>query len=151
MWPQWWIFADVSQQVLNFSKKISKRKIIFWFDFHRCSHGPSKIRRHFKTKSHSILKLSKNVFYKKCGPKLIFFNEIFFRKIQTFSDIEKWLWKSEFCCFWGYLREETLYTSDEPELEFSGSSRAELWRFRAEPSWGTLISELKPSWPYVHH
>ena len=30
-------------------------------------------------------------------------------------------------------------SSDEPELEFSGSSRA-------EPSWGTLISELKPSW-----
>ena len=27
-----------------------------------------------------------------------------------------------------------MYTSDEPELEFSGSSRAEPWRFRAEPS-----------------
>ena len=38
--------------------------------------------------------------------------------------------------------------SDEPELEFSGSSRAELWRFRAEPSWGTLIFELKPSWNF---
>ena len=33
------------------------------------------------TKGCSILKLSKNVFYKKCGPKLIFFNENFFRKI----------------------------------------------------------------------
>jgi hypothetical protein len=31
------------------------------------------------------------------------------------------------------------YCSDEPELEFSSSSRA-------EPSWGTLIFELKPSW-----
>ena len=30
-------------------------------------------------------------------------------------------------------------SSDEPELEFSGSSWAELWRFRAKPSWGTLI------------
>ena len=37
-------------------------------------------------------------------------------------------------------------SSDEPEPEFSSSSRAELWRFRAEPSWGTSISELKPSW-----
>ena len=37
------------------------------------------------------------------------------------------------------------YTSDEPEREFSGSSRAELGKFRAEPSWATLISELKPS------
>ena len=42
VWPQWWSFADVSQQGLDFSKKISKRKIIFWFDFHRCSHGSSK-------------------------------------------------------------------------------------------------------------
>ena len=42
LWPQWWSFADVSQQGLDFSKQISKRKTIFWFDFHRCSHGSSK-------------------------------------------------------------------------------------------------------------
>ena len=42
VWPQWWSFADVSQQGLDFSKKISKTKMIFWFDFHRCSHGSSK-------------------------------------------------------------------------------------------------------------
>ena len=83
VWPQWWSFADVSQQGVDFSKKISKIRIIFWFDFHRCSHGPSKIRRHFRNKSRSILKLSKNVFYKKCGPKLIFFNE---KKIQKDSN-----------------------------------------------------------------
>ena len=29
------------------------------------------------TKVIQFLKLSKNVFYKKCGPKLIFFNDIF--------------------------------------------------------------------------
>ena len=34
---------------------------------------------------------------------------------------------------------------DEFELEFSGSSEPELGRCRAEPSWGTLIFELKPS------
>ncbi len=40
----------------------------------------SKIGRHFRNKSRSILKLSKNAFYKKGAPKLIFFNEIFFWK-----------------------------------------------------------------------
>ena len=100
MWPQWWSFADVSQQGVDFSKKISKIEIFFWFDFHRCSHGPSKIRRHYRNKSRSILKLSKNVFYKKCGPKLIFFNDFFFRKIRTFFDIGKWLWKSDLGTFW---------------------------------------------------
>ena len=49
----------------------------------------SKIRRHFRNKSRSILKLSKNEFYKGSGPKLIFFNEIFFRKIPIIFDIEK--------------------------------------------------------------
>ena len=77
VWPQWRSFADVSQQRVDFSKKISKIKIIFWFDFHRCSHGPSKIWRHFRNKSRSILKLSKNEFYKKRGPKSIFFKYFF--------------------------------------------------------------------------
>ena len=78
LWPQWWSFEDMSQQGVDFSKNINKIKIIFWFDFHRCLHGPSKIRCHFRNKSRSILKLSKILFYKKCGPRLIFFNEIFF-------------------------------------------------------------------------
>ena len=38
------------------------------------------------------LKFSKNVNYKKCVPKIIFFNEFFFRKIQIFFDVENWLW-----------------------------------------------------------
>ena len=29
VWPQWWSWADVSQQGVDFSKKISKIKIIF--------------------------------------------------------------------------------------------------------------------------
>ena len=41
-----------------------------------------------------------------------------------------------------------LSTSDEPELEFSGSSRAKLGKFQAEPSWGTLIFERKPTWKF---
>ena len=35
----------------------------------------SKIRRHFRNKSRSILILSKNVNNEKCAPKFIFFNE----------------------------------------------------------------------------
>ena len=99
VWPQWWSFGDVSQQTVDFSKKISKVKMNFWFDFHRCSHGLSKIRRHFRNKSGSILKLSKNVFYKKCGPKLIFFSE---KKIQKDSNDfwhKKLTWKVKFCHF----------------------------------------------------
>ena len=46
------------------------------------------------------MKSAKNAFYKKGAPKLIFFNEIFFRKIWTFFTIENWLWKSNFCTFW---------------------------------------------------
>ena len=42
------------------------------------------------------------------------------------------------------LRDSSLggQSSDEPKLEFSGLSRA-------EPSWGTLIFELKPSWTEI--
>ena len=42
-------------------------------------------------------KIDKN---KKVAPRLIIFNEIFFRKIQRIFDVENWLWKSEFGIFW---------------------------------------------------
>ena len=44
------------------------------------------------------LKLSKNVFYKKCGPEFKFFNE---KKLERFRRFltENWLWKSDFCTF----------------------------------------------------
>ena len=42
------------------------------------------------------LKSAKNAFYKKCAPKLIFFNENCFGKICIIFDIESWLWKSDF-------------------------------------------------------
>ena len=59
VWPQWWSFADVSQQGVDSSKKISKIKIIFWFDFHRCSHGQSKIGHHFRKQSGSKIEVFK--------------------------------------------------------------------------------------------
>ena len=47
-----------------------------------------------------------------------------------------------------FKKSQHVATRDEFELEFSSSSEPELWRIRAEPSWGTLIFELKPSWHY---
>ena len=49
--------------------------------------GSSKIGRHFCNKEVLKLKSAKNI-YKKGAPKLIFFNEIFFRKILVIFDIE---------------------------------------------------------------
>ena len=43
------------------------------------------------------LKLPKNVFYKNCKPKLIFFR---IRKIWMCFDIENWLWMSKFHDSW---------------------------------------------------
>ena len=59
VWPQWWSFADVSQQEVDFSKKISKTKTFFLFDFHRCSHRPSKIGHHFSKQSGSKIEVYK--------------------------------------------------------------------------------------------
>ena len=39
----------------------------------------------------------KTFFTKVLLPKLIFFNDLKKKKIRIFFDIEKWLWKSEFC------------------------------------------------------
>ena len=50
MWPQCCSFADVSQWGVDFIKKI---EIIFWFDFHRCSHGLSKIGHYSRKQSGS--------------------------------------------------------------------------------------------------
>jgi len=48
----------------------------------------SKIGRHFRNKTFFKIKLSKNAFYKKGGPKLIFFNKKKIRKIRMIFDIE---------------------------------------------------------------
>ena len=90
-------------KLMCFDRNINGNRDVKFFEHYYWSLQPTmvhtlavspKIRRHFRNKSRSILKLSKNVFYKKCGPKLIFFNEFFFRKIRMFFDIENWLWMS---------------------------------------------------------
>ena len=59
-----------------------------------------KIRRHFWNKSCLILRLSKNVFYKKCGPKLIYIsmNFYFFERFGHLMTLN-WLWMSRFLDF----------------------------------------------------
>ena len=52
------------------------------------TYGLPKIRRHFRNKSRSILKLEKNIFYKKWSPKLTFLHDFFFEKIPSIFDIE---------------------------------------------------------------
>ena len=67
---------------------------------------PAKIniwQHHFRNKLFLKMKLSKNFFDKSWAPKLIFSNEIFFRKIRIFFDTEKWFWKSEFCNLAGLI------------------------------------------------
>ena len=55
----------------NFTKKSNIAK--WFFDISNAEIAVSpKIRRHFSNKTFFKLKLSKNVFYKNCGPKLIF-------------------------------------------------------------------------------
>ena len=50
--------------------------------------GSSKIGRHFSNKVVMKLKSAKHAFCKKGALELIFFNEIFFRKIRMIFDIE---------------------------------------------------------------
>ena len=64
----------MSKQGVDLSEKISNIKTIFWFDFHRCSHGPLKFSKIDNNK-------------KKPSPELIFFNEKKIRKIwMTFGE-----------------------------------------------------------------
>ena len=64
---------------LSFKVIILPTKITIWW-------------RHFRNTSFIKMKLSKNSFYKSWDLKLIFSNEIFFRKICIIFNIETWLW-----------------------------------------------------------
>ena len=69
--------------------------MFFWYFCSWDSTVWPKIRRHFRNKSRSILKLSKMYFTK--NVVLHWYSSMkFFRKIRTFFDIENWLWMSRF-------------------------------------------------------
>ena len=72
-------FLQKNQMLQNFSSPVS-----------------SKIRHHFRNKSHSILKLSKMYFTKNVVLNWYSSMKMFFRKIWTFFDVENWLWMSRF-------------------------------------------------------
>ena len=61
------------------------------------SDSTSKIGRHFS--NNFKIEVSKNAFYKKGVPKLVFFNGIFFRKNRMIFDIENSLLKSKIGTF----------------------------------------------------
>ena len=75
VWPQWWSFADVSQQGVDLSKKISKMKIFFDLTFTDVHIDGQKLGPIVENKVLQKLKVLKNVNNKKPAPKLIFFNE----------------------------------------------------------------------------
>ena len=92
-WRLWqyglWSFQTGGTKLERFLPKNqhTQRKLL---NFENWINGEvSKISSHFRNKSRSILKLSKNVNNKKCAPKLIFFNgEKKLRKIRMIFDIE---------------------------------------------------------------
>jgi len=101
VWPQWWSFADVSQQGLDFSKKISKTNILFWFAFHRCWHGSSKFPMSKIIRISLILFSLKNIgleegFFGYCHfLKTSIFEPVCFLKwCPIFDGLFKHLWKS---------------------------------------------------------
>ena len=49
----------MNQQGVDFSKNIGKIQTTFWFDFHRCSLGPSKIGHNFRKQSGSKIEVFK--------------------------------------------------------------------------------------------
>ena len=85
----------------GFCSKIncSQMKLQYFVNWH--SVGPTKIGPNFRKLSGSKIESRKRCVSKKCSPKLIFLDEIFFKKIRLIFDIENWLWKYNLGTFWG--------------------------------------------------
>ena len=84
----------------------------------------SKIRSHFRNKSRSILKLSKNFNNKKCATKLIFFNKKKLRKIRIIFGIENWLWKSRGWVILHFLTARHYVDSQNNSFEYVDFSKS---------------------------
>ena len=61
MWPQWWSFADLSQQGVDFSKKISNSKYLFDLTFKDVHTDRQKLGPILENKVVQKLKFLKNV------------------------------------------------------------------------------------------
>ena len=88
MWPQWWSFADVSQQGLDFSKKISKRKVIFWFDYHYVHMGRQKLLKSNFLSQFSMSRIIP-IFLIFFSLKIISLGEVFFL-LSFFKNFNFW-------------------------------------------------------------
>ena len=96
-------FSKWSWYILHWSQRLHWK--LFW-TFSVEVIRPAKItiwEHHFRNNLFLKMKLSRNAFYKSWAPRLIFSNEFFFRNIRIIFDIEKWLWKLEFCNFEGLI------------------------------------------------
>ena len=92
----WWVFKS---KVFDQKSTVVKWKCyILWIDI---VWSLQKLGLILESKVVQKLSLEKNVFNKKCSPKLIFLDEFFFEKIRLIFDIENWLWKYNFGTFWG--------------------------------------------------
>ena len=96
---------------------------------HQKSWQNHHFKRHYKLSFATLLKPSTSIFYT---------SSLFFLK-ESFKDSLYWILSKpiKYICI-------SIF-SDEPELEFSSSSRA-----MKIPSRDTSIFELKPSWHYAH-
>ena len=92
----WWVLK--SQVFAQKSTVVKWNCSILWIDI---VWGLQKLGLILESKVVQKLSLEKNVFNKKCSPKLIFLDEFFFEKIWLIFDIENWLWKYNFGTFWG--------------------------------------------------
>ena len=92
----WWVLK--SKVFAQKSTVVKWNCFILWIDI---EWGLQKLGLILESKVVQKLSLEKNVFYKKCSPKLIFLDEFFFEKIWLIFDIENWLWKYNFGTFWG--------------------------------------------------
>ena len=100
VWPQWWSWADVSQQGVDFSKKISKIRIIFDLIFTDVHTDCQKLNVILGIKVLQFWSYRKMYFTKNVVLNWYSSMKIFFRKIWTFFDIKNWLWKSDLGTFW---------------------------------------------------
>ena len=89
---------------------------------------------------------------------LIWSSQEMMRDSKVESAAVKWVWSKygDYDLVWSkcYVLDfypQSVISRNEFELEFSGSSEPVLWKFRAEPSWSTLIFELKPRWQFLQY
>ena len=94
VWPQWWSFADMSQQRVEFAKKNSKIKIFVDLTFTDVHTDRQKLDVILWTKVVQFWSDQKMSFTKNVVLNWYYLVKFFFRKNSDVFDIGKWLWNS---------------------------------------------------------